>query len=148
MKTPPFYPSNPSYHVFVVLCVLSTLCAKTCSWCTNGVLDRLSHDVRNFFFFFFYYYYGFCACLLVLAHSFIYIQNTCNKCASDAHVNQPRLWWTQPPTINFMSNWSPCLELANSVKKLARVNQHPLAHHTQWMVCADRKHFLCDILIP
>lgn len=33
----------------------------------------------------------FCACLLALAHSFIYIQNTCNKCASPAHVNQPRL---------------------------------------------------------
>lgn len=41
-----FYPSNPSYHFFVVSCVLSTLCAKTCSWCINGVLDRLSHDVR------------------------------------------------------------------------------------------------------
>lgn len=90
------------------------------TWCTNV--------------FFFFFFYGFCACLLALAHSFIYIQNTCNKCASPTHVNQPRLWWTEPSTINIPEySRSPCW---NSVKKLARVNRHPLAHqYTMNSVC-------------
>lgn len=43
-------PTILSFQILLTISLLCcvyffTLCAKTCSWCTNGVLDRLSHDV-------------------------------------------------------------------------------------------------------